>query len=62
MAEPEPARRRSTVRERVPIAGGGEASAPTPSAAPEPVVESNEPAGSDQPRKTGWWSRRFAGG
>jgi ribonuclease E len=67
-AEPEPVRRRSTVRERAPVGGGGEASAqaPTQPAAPasasEPVViETNEAAEGDRPRKTGWWSRRFAG-
>jgi hypothetical protein len=34
---------------------------PTP--APEPIVtEVAETEGTDRPRKTGWWSRRFAGG
>jgi len=65
--EPEPVRRRSTVRERAPVGGGEDAPAPMPTAptvspAPEPVVEASEAADADRPRKTGWWSRRFAGG
>jgi ribonuclease E len=70
-AEPEAPRRRSTVREPAPFFGGGER--PAESAAPEPmppepvVHPTSEPAApeaaeSNQPRKTGWWSRRFAGG
>jgi ribonuclease E len=62
----EPRRRRSTVRERAPIAGGDDAPAPAPAVAepaPEPVVtEVAETESANQPRKTGWWSRRFAGG
>ncbi len=67
----EPPRRRSTVRERAPIGGSDEAPppaaavpvAPAPAPAPEPVVtEVAETEGTDRPRKTGWWSRRFAGG
>ncbi len=64
----EPVRRRSTVRERAPV-GGSEEALPTPQTqqpvvpTPEPVVaESTEAADSDRPRRTGWWSRRFAGG
>ena len=64
----EPVRRRSTVRERAPI-GGSEEALPTPQTqqpvvpTPEPVVtEPTEAADSDRPRRTGWWSRRFAGG
>jgi ribonuclease E len=63
----EPPRRRSTVRERAPIGGSEDAlppaaTAPVPPApAPEPVItEATE--STNQPRKTGWWSRRFAGG
>jgi len=61
-----PARRRSTVRERAPVAGG-EAPPPVPAAsappAAEPVVtDSGDGADSNQPRRSGWWSRRFAGG
>jgi ribonuclease E len=66
-SEPEPVRRRSTVREPAPVAAAEAAPPPTPapSAAPvaEPVViETGDAAASDRPRKTGWWSRRFAGG
>jgi ribonuclease E len=63
-AEPEPVRRRSTVRERAPVGGGEDAATPaqTVSPVPEPVVETSEAADTDRPRKTGWWSRRFAGG
>ena len=64
-AEAEPQRRRSTVRERAPIGGSGDAPLPPiqPAApVPEPVVtELTEAADTDRPRKTGWWSRRFAG-
>jgi ribonuclease E len=67
----EPTRRRSTVRERAPIAGSDEAAPiaapPNPSpAAPEANTTASEDNGgaddSAQPRRTGWWSRRFAGG
>jgi ribonuclease E len=65
----EPPRRRSTVRERAPIGGSDEAPSPAatapvaPAPAPEPVVtEVAATEGTNQPRKTGWWSRRFAGG
>jgi ribonuclease E len=65
----EPPRRRSTVRERAPIGGSDDAPPPAatapvpPTPAPEPVVtEVAETEGTDRPRKTGWWSRRFAGG
>jgi ribonuclease E len=70
-AEPEPPRRRSTVREPAPFSFGGErpaesaASEPPPAPAPEPVASNPAPTESadpNQPRKTGWWSRRFAGG
>jgi ribonuclease E len=67
--QPEPPRRRSTVRERAPIGGSDDAPPPAPTApvapapAPEPVItEVAGTEGTDQPRKTGWWSRRFAGG
>jgi ribonuclease E len=63
-AEPsEPARRRSTVREPAP---GGEVPANNPgqtvSESSEPVItETGNGAESGRPRRTGWWSRRFAG-
>jgi ribonuclease E len=66
--EAEPPRRRSTVRERAPIGSAGDASpAPTPPPAPAPVPEpvatsGDETAETDKPRRSGWWSRRFAGG
>jgi ribonuclease E len=62
--EPEPARRRSTVRERAPLGGGENVpAAPPPSPAAEPVVTaSSEASEGEGPRRTGWWSRRFAGG
>jgi ribonuclease E len=59
-----PPRRRSTVREPAPI-GGSETQAPMPPPSPEPspvVVESGEAEAKNQPRKTGWWSRRIMGG
>jgi len=63
----EPVRRRSTVRERAPI--GAPEETPPPQAqqpvspTPEPVItEIGEAAEADRPRRTGWWSRRFAGG
>jgi ribonuclease E len=64
----EPPRRRSTVRERAPIGGSDNAPPPAPTmpAAPAPasepvVTEVAETEGTERPRKTGWWSRRFAG-
>jgi ribonuclease E len=77
-AEPESSRRRSTVREPAPFFFGGERSPESAAShsappAPEPVASSPTPepdasgaapesADANQPRKTGWWSRRFAGG
>src|SRR5579862_1735107 len=63
----EPPRRRSTVRERAPITSSDDAAPPAPTApvapAPEPVItEAAATEDTNQPRKTGWWSRRFAGG
>jgi ribonuclease E len=62
----EPPRRRSTVREPAPTAGdNGEPVIPTaaPSPAPAPEVsESSEAEQTNQPRRTGWWSRRIMGG
>ncbi len=65
----EPPRRRSTVREPAPIAAAGDmqASTPqqpvTPSPPPEPVItETDEGEQAEKPRRSGWWSRRLAGG
>jgi ribonuclease E len=65
-AAAEPARRRSTVRERAPATSGEDmaaipAATPPASPAPEPAADDNSEAAGDQPRRTGWWSRRFAG-
>jgi ribonuclease E len=68
-AQPEPPRRRSTVREPAPIAGNPEASPsgpaqhspPPPPEAPV-ITEIGETENPDRPRRSGWWSRRFAGG
>jgi ribonuclease E len=64
--EPAP-RRRSTVREPAPTANNAEPAhspaAPAPTAAPEPVItEIGDEESAEQPRRRGWWSRRFAGG
>jgi len=69
MATEQQIRRRSTVRERVPIAGSGSEEVPekiepqpAPSA-PEPIVtETGNSSEGERPRRSGWWSRRFAGG
>jgi hypothetical protein len=59
---------------REPAPGGGSevtAANPPPTASPshspssssEPVIsETNEASEGERPRRTGWWSRRFAGG
>ncbi len=64
---PEPPRRRSTVREPAPISGNQEASQPAPTQppppAPQPVItEHGESEDTNRPRRSGWWSRRIAGG
>jgi ribonuclease E len=67
-AEPEAPRRRSTVRERAPFAQNEDAPPPPAAGQPaapaaEPVItEGGETGNVSQPRRTGWWSRRFAGG
>jgi ribonuclease E len=72
-AERAAARRRSTVREKVSflVDAQPEAAAhvshsqPEPSpapAAPAPAQQAPEPASDSQPRRAGWWSRRFGGG
>ena len=65
--EAEKTRRRSTVREKVSFS-----SSPAPDATPAMPAAAEHPAPSaaqeepgpdgDQPRKAGWWSRRFGGG
>jgi ribonuclease E len=63
----EPQRRRSTVREPAPGAGTSAVTPPEPTP-PSPTPEvpvAAEPAEAEQvdrPRRTGWWSRRIAGG
>jgi ribonuclease E len=62
--------RRSTVREKVSFGSSStpaaDAPAPVahsaPEAAPAPETAPASDASSDQPRKAGWWSRRFGGG
>ena len=64
----EPPRRRSTVREPAPVSASSDAApqqAPiqAPSPVPQPVVtDVSESESADRPRRSGWWSRRFAGG
>jgi ribonuclease E len=67
-AERAAARRRSTVREKVSFAASPQPeqaapsySQPEPSAASAPADPASETA-EDQPRRAGWWSRRFGGG
>jgi ribonuclease E len=64
--QPEASRRRSTVREPAPTTGAevaGTSPAPAGSQGTEPVVtETGKASESERPRRTGWWSRRFAGG
>jgi ribonuclease E len=66
------ARRRSTVREKVsflvdaqpdaaPSAGHSQPE-PSPAPAPAPEVPASEAANETQPRRAGWWSRRFGNG
>jgi ribonuclease E len=60
--------RRSTVREKVSFGSSStpaaDAPAPVVHNAPEaaPAAEPAADASADQPRKAGWWSRRFGGG
>ena len=68
-AEPEPPapRRRSTVREPAPVSGSTETAAPAaiPPASPAAeavVTEVDESESANRPRRSGWWSRRTAGG
>jgi ribonuclease E len=65
--EPEaPPRRRSTVRERAPVALSSDSSAHVPvepagspsAASPEPAVTVSSETSADRPRRSGWWSKR----
>ena len=63
------ARRRSTVREKVSFLSNVQPEAPAPvvHSPPEPPASAPTPAGSEtttdtEPRKAGWWSRRFGNG
>ncbi len=61
-AEPEPPRRRSTIREPAPIAtAGAPPPAPVPSAPPpEPIISSTASEETGQPKR-GWWAKRLLG-
>ncbi|OQW54111.1 MAG: ribonuclease [Proteobacteria bacterium SG_bin9] len=67
-ASDETPRRRSTVREKVSFFPAESEASPAPQPAPEPAAAQAAPApepaatGADQPRKAGWWSRRFGNG
>jgi len=65
-SQPEPPRRRSTVREPAPIVNADAPQpAPVPPSSPPPqpvITEVGESESTDKPRRSGWWSRRFAGG
>jgi ribonuclease E len=74
-AEKAAARRRSTVREKVsflanaqpdaaaPLSQSQPEPAPSPAPAPEPVAQpAPQSTSAAQPRRAGWWSRRFGGG
>jgi ribonuclease E len=68
-AERAAARRRSTVREKVSFLTAAQPEAPAPVAPSEPEPPASAPAESatetttdTQPRKAGWWSRRFGSG
>jgi ribonuclease E len=62
------ARRRSTVREKVSflVEAQPDAAAPVSRSEPEPSATPAEPASDatddTQPRRAGWWSRRFGNG
>ena len=68
-AEKAAARRRSTVREKVSFLADAQPAAATPvdhsqpePPAPAPAQAAAEAPTDTQPRKAGWWSRRFGGG
>jgi ribonuclease E len=63
-AAAEPVRRRSTVREPAPIASSGEEHAeavPSIPSAQQAASPPAEGANDDQPRRSGWWSKRVLG-
>src|SRR6516162_7475602 len=65
--QPEMVRRRSTIREPAPgaanEAAGKDPVAPPAAHGAEPVItETGDAFEGERPRRTGWWSRRFAGG
>jgi ribonuclease E len=64
-APAEPPRRRSTVRERAPVAHSDDAEpSPTAFASASPVVEpvvSSPAEDNNRPRRSGWWSKRALG-
>jgi ribonuclease E len=66
VAEPEKAaRRRSTVREKVSFAQPDPAPAVEAQAEPPAPAQAEQPApdaSDSQPRRAGWWSRRFGNG
>ncbi len=72
-AERAAARRRSTVREKVSFLVDAQPAAaapvvhsqpaePAPVPVPQPTQQAAETTGETQPRRAGWWSRRFGGG
>jgi ribonuclease E len=66
-SEAETPPRRSTVRERAPMPGDDNAAASAEQEqeqepAPAPALKVSGGEESDQPPRSGWWSRRFAGG
>jgi ribonuclease E len=68
-AERAAARRRSTVREKVSFLVDAQPASPAPVShgepaepAPAPVPPPAQPAAETQPRRAGWWSRRFGNG
>ncbi len=70
-AEKAAARRRSTVREKVSFLVDAQPAAAAsishsqpepPAAVPAPAEPASEEKTEAQPRKAGWWSRRFGGG
>jgi ribonuclease E len=65
-AKSEPSRRRSTVREPAPMAGGAPAapgllSAASPEAAPAQPASAEAPTEPATPRRAGWWAKRVLG-